>query len=124
MMKRRVRQQSRKQVARVSRKLVGSCATMLRWSIEPFFRWLKCVAKIKHLFSESSNGITMQFYIMIIATLLMHLHTGAKPSVYTFALMSWAASGDLSLENVPEVLERIARERELERIRRAKKKNA
>jgi hypothetical protein len=95
-----------------------------RWSIELFFRWLKCVAKIKHLFSESTNGITMQFYVLIIATLLMHLNTGARPSVYTFVLMSSAASGDLVLEKVPEVLERLARERELERLRRLKKKTA
>lgn len=95
-----------------------------RWSIELFFRWLKCVAKIKHLFSQSSNGITMQFYVVIIATLLMHLHTGARPSVYTFLLLSSAASGDLVLEKVPEVLERLARERELERLRRLKKKTA
>lgn len=93
-----------------------------RWSIELFFRWLKCVAKIKHLFSESGNGITMQFYVVIIATLLMHLHTGARPSVYSFMLLSSAAAGDLVLEKVPEVLERLARERELERLRRAKKK--
>lgn len=95
-----------------------------RWSIELFFRWLKCVAKIKHLFSESSNGITMQFYVVIIATLLMHLHTGARPSVYSFLLLSSAAAGDLVLEKVPEVLERLARERELERLRRLKKKTA
>jgi hypothetical protein len=95
-----------------------------RWSIELFFRWLKCVAKIKHLFSESTNGITMQFYVLIIATLLMHLATGARPSVYTFLLMNSAASGDLVLENVPHVLERLARERELERLRRLKKKTA
>jgi hypothetical protein len=95
-----------------------------RWSIELFFRWLKCVAKIKHLFSESENGITMQFYVVIIATLLMYLHTGARPSVYSFVLLSSAAAGDLVLEKVPEVLERIARERELERLRRAKKKMA
>jgi hypothetical protein len=95
-----------------------------RWSIELFFRWLKCVARIKHLFSESSNGITMQFYVMIIATLLMYLHTGSKPSVYSFMLLSSAAAGDLLLEKVPEVLERLARERELARIRRAKKTTA
>jgi hypothetical protein len=93
-----------------------------RWSIELFFRWLKCVAKVRHLFSESSNGITLQFYVVIIATLLMHLHTGVRPSVYSFLLLSSAAAGDLCLEKVPEVLERIARERELERLRRAKKK--
>jgi hypothetical protein len=93
-----------------------------RWCIELFFRWLKCVAKIKHLFSESSNGITMQFYIVIIATLVMHLRTGARPGVLSFVLLSSAASGDLSLEKVPEVLERAAREREQERLRRLKKK--
>lgn len=93
-----------------------------RWSIELFFRWLKCVAKVRHLFSESSNGITMQFYVMIIATLMLHLSTGTKPSVYCYTLMSLAASGNLVLEKVPEVLERLARERELERLRRAKKK--
>lgn len=93
-----------------------------RWAIELFFRWLKCVARIKHLFSESSNGVTMQFYVVIIATLLMHLQLGQRPSVYAFVLLSSAARGDLVLEKVPEVLERIARERELERLRRAKKK--
>jgi hypothetical protein len=95
-----------------------------RWCIELFFRWLKCVAKIKHLFSESSNGITLQFYVMVIATLLMYLGTGSRPSVYTYVMFSSAARGDLVLEKVPEVLERIARERELERLRRAKKKQA
>jgi hypothetical protein len=96
-----------------------------RWAIELFFRWLKCVAKVKHLFSESANGITMQFYIMIIATLLMYLHTGSRPSVYSFVMLGSAASGNLVLEKVPEALERIAREREQERLRRmrAKKKN-
>lgn len=93
-----------------------------RWSIELFFRWLKCVAKVRHLFAESSNGITMQFYIVIIATLLTYLHTGAKPSIYTAVLLSSAARGTLALDKVPEVLERIARERELERLRREKKK--
>jgi len=93
-----------------------------RWAIELFFRWLKCVAKIKHLFSQSPNGITMQFYVVIIATLLMYLRTGSRPSIYCMVMLSSAASGDLCLEKVPEVLQRIARERELERLRRAKKK--
>jgi hypothetical protein len=105
----------------VPAKLIGQLYRH-RWAIELFFRWLKCVAKIKHLFSESSNGITMQFYTVIIATLLMYLHTGQRSSVYTTMLMSTAAAGDLVLEKVPEVLERIAREREQERLRRAKKK--
>lgn len=95
-----------------------------RWSIELFFGWLKCVAKVKHLFSESSNGITMQFYIMIIATLILYLNTGARPSIYTIVILDSAARGNLRVEKAPEVLERIAREKELERIRRSKKKNS
>ncbi len=95
-----------------------------RWSIELFFRWLKCVVKVRHLFSESNNGITMQFYIVIIATLMSYLHTGVKPSIYTAVLLSSAARGTLALDKVPEVLERIARERELERLRREKNKQA
>lgn len=95
-----------------------------RWAIELFFRWLKCIARIKHLFSESSNGITMQFYIVVIATLLMHLRTGQRPSIYTLVLLNAAARGDLRVQKVSEVLERIARERELERLRRARKTKA
>lgn len=95
-----------------------------RWAIELFFRWLKCVAKVKHLCAASENGITMQFYVVIIATLLMYLRTGQRPSVYTTVLLGSAAAGDLALERVPEALERIARERELERLRLSKKKRA
>lgn len=108
----------------VPAKLIGKLYRH-RWSIELFFRWLKCVTKVRHLFSESSNGITMQFYIMIIATLMLHLHTGQRPSVYSFMLLSLAASGNLALEKVPEVLERLAREREKARARtQATKKQA
>lgn len=92
-----------------------------RWAIELFFRWLKCVAKVRHLYSESSNGMTMQFYLVIIATLLSYLQLGHRPSLYVAVLLESAARGDLILEKVPEVLERIARERELERLRRLKK---
>lgn len=95
-----------------------------RWAIELFFRWLKCVARIKHLFSESENGITMQFYIVIIATLLMYLHTGQRPGVTALMLMGLAAAGDLRIDKMPQVLDRIARERELERLRRQNKKKA
>jgi hypothetical protein len=93
-----------------------------RWAIELFFRWLKCVARVRHLFSLSANGMTMQFYVVIIATLLMTLSTKSRPSVYSLVLLSSAARGDLVLEKVPEVLERIARERDLERKRRARAK--
>jgi len=93
-----------------------------RWMIELFFRWLKCVARIKHLLCTSAEGITLQLYVGVIAVLLMYLRTGARPSIYTYHVLSVIARGTAILEKIPEVLERIEREREMERLRRARKK--
>jgi hypothetical protein len=51
-----------------------------RWQIEIFFRWFKCVLKCKHLFAESENGMALQFYAALIASLLVVIHTGRKPN--------------------------------------------
>jgi IS4 transposase len=50
-----------------------------RWKIELFFRWLKCTMKCAHLFCESENGMKIQFYAALIASLLVLLYTGRKP---------------------------------------------
>ena len=34
-----------------------------RWQIELFFRWLKCIARMEHLFSHNANGIAIQLYV-------------------------------------------------------------
>lgn len=94
-----------------------------RWMIELFFRWLKCVAKVKHLMSTDANGITMQLYVGVIAVLLMYLRTGQRPSIYTYHMLQLIARGSADLSRVPEVLERAEREREMERARRARKKS-
>lgn len=93
-----------------------------RWMIELFFRWLKCVAKVRHLMSEDANGITMQLYVGVIAVLLMYLRTGRRPSIYTYQVLQMIARGTADLSRVPEILERIEREREMEHARRARKK--
>jgi hypothetical protein len=93
-----------------------------RWMIELFFKWLKCVAKCRHLFSQSHNGITMQLYVAVIYVLLTYLRTGRKPGVYEFNCLSWVAAGMMSVEAMAQVLARRDRERELERARRARKK--
>lgn len=38
-----------------------------RWTIELFFRWLKCIARFEHLISEHPNGIAIQFHVAVIA---------------------------------------------------------
>jgi hypothetical protein len=69
-----------------------------RWQIELFFRWLKCVAQLRHFTSESPTGMTLQIYVALIGTLLLALATGAPPSKYDYSLMSLAVSGWLTVE--------------------------
>jgi hypothetical protein len=92
-----------------------------RWMIELFFKWLKCVAKLRHLVSHSRNGITIQFYVAVIVVLLTHLRTGLKPGVYEFNCLSWVAAGMMSVAAMQGVLARRQRERDLARARLARR---
>jgi hypothetical protein len=89
-----------------------------RWSIELFFRWLKCVAHFEHLISHNANGITIQFYVAVIAMLLSYLRCGQRPGVYEFNCLAWVARGVMSVANMQEVLARRQRERDLAKARR------
>ena len=86
-----------------------------RWQIELFFRWLKVHAHFRHLISHSRNGMTLGFYVAVIAVLLMYLHTGRPMSKYAYNLLALCASGQATLEDIMPILE--ARERECERER-------
>jgi hypothetical protein len=83
-----------------------------RWQVELFFRWLKCMAHLEHFFSESPQGMTLQLYVTLIATLLIALETGARPSVYDFSLMSFVLSGQASLAEALAVAAKRRAERE------------
>jgi hypothetical protein len=93
-----------------------------RWQIELFFRWLKVFACFRHLISHSANGLSIQFYVAVIGTLLMYAHSGRRPSKYAFSLLSCVAGGQASLEEILPILERREREREVARARLARKK--
>ena len=93
-----------------------------RWQIELFFRWLKVIACFRHLISHSANGLSLQFYVAVIGTLLMYAHTGRRPSKYAFSLLSCVAGGQARLEEILPILERREREREVARARLARKK--
>ena len=86
-----------------------------RWQVELFFRWLKCVAHFDHFFSESRDGMTLQLYVTLIALLLIAVETGAKPSKYDFALLSFAINSGEPIEDVLAV----AAKRRAERARAA-----
>jgi hypothetical protein len=88
--------------------LVG-LAYHYRWTIELFFRWFKCVLGCRHLLSESHNGLAIQCYVALIASLLIVLWTGRKPTKRTwemiqFYLIGWASLEELEqhIANLPE----------------------
>jgi hypothetical protein len=71
-----------------------------RWSVELFFRWFKCILARRHLLAESPNGVTIQTYVAIIASLLLSLWTGKKPTKRTFEMFcfffaNWATEAEL-----------------------------
>jgi Transposase DDE domain len=71
-----------------------------RWAIELFFRWFKCILGCRHLFANSHDGVTIQVYLAIIASLLVSLWVGRKPTVRTlemlqFYFQGWATEDEL-----------------------------
>lgn len=58
-----------------------------RWTIEIFFRFFKHVLGCRHLLSRSQNGIEIQTYCAIIASMLISLWTGRKPTLRTYEMI-------------------------------------
>jgi hypothetical protein len=71
-----------------------------RWTVELFFRWLKCILGCRHLLANSRDGVTIQVYLGIIASLLISLWVGRKPTVRSlemiqFYFTGWATEDEL-----------------------------
>lgn len=64
-----------------------------RWSVELYFRWFKCILGCRHLLSESQNGLEIQVYLGIIASLLISVWTGRKPTKRTLEMVCFYLSG-------------------------------
>jgi Transposase DDE domain len=67
-----------------------------RWSVELFFRWLKCVLGARHLIAHNENGVTLQMYAALIVSLLIVLRTGRKPTKRTFEMIQFYLLGWVS----------------------------
>jgi hypothetical protein len=104
----------------ISAHIIGH-AYKQRWQIELFFRWLKVWCNFDHLLSTSRQGITTQMYVIVIATLLMRIHLGRKVSKYTLIAFRQIALGQATEQEMEQYLARRDREKDLERIRLAKK---
>lgn len=71
-----------------------------RWSIELYFRWIKCLLGARHFFAETRAGVSIQIYLALIASLLLQLFTGARPNKRVMELlqmyfMGWATAEEL-----------------------------
>ena len=77
-----------------------------RWSIELFFRWLKHILGCRNLISRSENGVTIQIYMAIIATLLISLWTGLKPNKALREMIFYFLTGLADEEDLERVIQR------------------
>jgi hypothetical protein len=77
-----------------------------RWTIELFFRWLKCILGCKQLLTTSANGVALQIYTALIASLLIVLWTGRKPTKRTWEMLQFYFQGWASLDEVEAHLEK------------------
>jgi hypothetical protein len=71
-----------------------------RWPVELFFRWFKCVLGRRHLLCESAKGVQIQIYVGIIASLLLSLWVGKKPTkrtyeMFCFYFIGWATEEEV-----------------------------
>ena len=71
-----------------------------RWAVELFFRWLKCILGCRHLLANNRNGVEIQVYLGIIASLLISLWTRKKPTKRTLEMVQLHFSGMASSEEL------------------------
>jgi hypothetical protein len=75
---------------------------LYRWTIELFFRWLKSILKIGRLVAISQNGMTIMIYCALIASMLIVLWTGRKPTKRTYEAFCFFFSGWITEEELTE----------------------
>lgn len=71
-----------------------------RWRVELFFKWLKCILGCRHWLAESPTGVMVQVYCALIASVLIVLWTGRKPTKRQWEMLQlywigWAEVGNL-----------------------------
>lgn len=71
-----------------------------RWTVELFFRWFKRVLGCRHLLALDANGVAIQVYVALIASLLVVLWTGRKLNRRTWEMIQFYLSGWASLDEL------------------------
>jgi len=78
-----------------------------RWAVELFFRWFKWFLGRRHLLAQSQNGVTIQVYVAMIASLLLSLWVGKKPTKRTYEMFCFYFSGWATEEELTAHLESL-----------------
>jgi DDE family transposase len=78
-----------------------------RWTVELFFRWLKCILGARHLIAHSRNGVTLQMYAALIVSLLIVLRAGRKPTKRTYETIQFYLIGWVTDEEFERHLRRL-----------------
>jgi hypothetical protein len=100
--------------------LVG-LAYRYRWAVELFFRWFKCILGCRHLLANSPEGVTIQVYLAIIASLLITLWTGRKPTVRTLEMLQFYFTGWATEDELMAHLEKLKKTRPISRATGARR---
>jgi len=75
-----------------------------RWQIELFFKWLKCILGCRHWLAESQAGMTIQVYCALIASVLLVLWTGRKPTKRQWEALQLYWMGWASVDELERIL--------------------
>jgi hypothetical protein len=67
-----------------------------RWQIELFFKWFKTMLPCRHWIAESPQGVAIQIYTVMIASLLLMLWTGRRPTKRQMEALQFYAMGFIS----------------------------
>jgi IS4 transposase len=81
-----------------------------RWKVELFFRLLKGLMGCGHLLSDSFQGVSIQVYCALIATLLLAEYTGLRPNKRAYELVALYLGGWVSDEELVRALARLQRQ--------------
>ena len=87
-----------------------------RWKVELFFRLLKSVIGCRHLLSDSIEGVTIQVYCALIASLLLAEYTGVKPSKRLYELFALYLQGWVDDDELAAALGRLKRKEDKRRV--------
>jgi hypothetical protein len=77
-----------------------------RWQIELFFKWIKMILNCRHWLAESPQGVEIQIYCVLIASLLLMLWTGHRPNKRMVESLRYYWMGLATAEDLATLLQR------------------